>query len=372
MKRRTKILGAVLVVPATAAVAMMAAVRYDAPCRQAEPVADGAPTMLRVTYGCYGSSDVLELVPVPRPVPADDEVLVRVHAASINPQEWHYTTGTPYIMRLSAGLGRPRDGRVGVDFAGTVESVGRGVTRFRPGDPVFGARRGAFAEYVTVREDRIIEPMPDNAGFEEAAVIAVAATTALQAVRDHGRVQPGQRVLINGASGGVGTYAVQIAKALGAHVTGVSSTRNVELVLSLGADRAIDYTRENFTEGADRYDAIIDMVGNHRLRHLRRVLAPDGNVVIVGGPKDDLWLGPVTRAGAGAAYSRFVPQRFAMFIAELRPADLAELRHLMESGQLRSVIDRRFALDEVPAAMDYIAQGRSRGKNVIVVGSGAP
>jgi NADPH:quinone reductase-like Zn-dependent oxidoreductase len=343
-------------------------VSYNASCREAEATTDGSPTMMRITQRCYGSSDVLKLEPAAVPIPGDDEVLVRVLAASINPQEWHFMTGTPRIMRLSSGLGRPSETRLGADFAGTVEAVGRDVTRFEPGDEVFGARRGAFGEYLVVRADRIIEHKPANTSFEEAAAVGVAATTALQAVRDHGRVQAGQRVLINGASGGVGTYAVQIAKALGAHVTGVSSTRNVELVLSLGADRAIDYTREDFTGGDERYDVIIDMVGNHRLRHLRRVLVPDGIVVIVGGPKRDPWLGPMTRVFKASVYSRFVSQRYAFFIAELNGEDLRHLRDLMESGRMRSVIDQRFALAELPAAMDYLEQGRSRGKNVIIIG----
>jgi NADPH:quinone reductase-like Zn-dependent oxidoreductase len=371
MSARRKVLAALFAVPALILAAGAAAFSYDRPCQTRQPAPKGATAMQAVVYGCYGGSWVLNGEAMARPVPAADEVLVRVHAASINPQEWHYMQGRPFIMRLSSGIGRPKARRLGVDFAGTVEAVGADVTRFRPGDAVFGARSGAFAEYVTVREDRIIEPLPAGVTFAEAAGVAVAATTALQAVRDHGRVREGQRVLINGASGGVGSYAVQIAKAYGAHVTGVSSGRNVELVRSLGADHAIDYTREEFTRGTEPYDVIIDMVGNHRLRDLRRVLTPEGSVVVVGGPKDNRWLGPLTRSISAIAYSPFVSQRFVMFIADVRPDDLRHLRELMAAGQLRTVIDRRFAIHGIRAAMDYLEGGRTRGKNIIVIGDAA-
>jgi NADPH:quinone reductase-like Zn-dependent oxidoreductase len=367
MGKGRKFLAALAAIPVIALAVGAAAISRDFSCRESEPVPQGATPMRAVVYGCYGASAVLNVHPVARPVPAADQVLVRVHAASINPQEWHYMQGRPFIMRLSSGIGRPKAGRLGVDFAGTVEAVGDGVTRFRPGDAVFGARSGALAEYVTVRQDRIIEPLPAGATSAEAAAVAVAATTALQAVRDHGRVRAGQRVLINGASGGVGTYAVQIATAYGAEVTGVSSGRNVELVRSLGADHTIDYTREDFTRGSDRYDVIIDMVGNHRLRDLRRVLTPDGAVVIVGGPKDNRWIGPLSRGLLAMAYSPFVSQSFRMFIADLRPADLRQLRQLMEEGQVRTVLDRQFDFDEIREAMDYLEQGRTRGKNIVLL-----
>jgi NADPH:quinone reductase-like Zn-dependent oxidoreductase len=371
MRTRRKIVLAFISIPAIVLAAGAAVISRDLSCREPEPLPEGAAPMRAVVYGCYGGSAVLTVGPVARPVPAADEVLVRVHAASINPQEWHYMQGRPFIMRLSSGIGRPKAGRLGVDFAGTVEAVGAEVTRFHVGDAVFGARSGALAEYVTVRQDRIIEPLPAGATFHEAAAVAVAATTALQGVRDHGRVGAGQRVLINGASGGVGSYAVQIAKAYGAHVTGVSSGRNVELVRSLGADHAIDYTLEDFTRGTERFDVIVDMVGNHRLRDLRRVLTPDGVVVIVGGPKDNRWLGPLERSLVAVAYSPFASQRFATFIAELRPADLRQLRQMMETGQLRSVMDRRFDLEDIRAAMDYLELGRTQGKNVVLIGESA-
>jgi NADPH:quinone reductase-like Zn-dependent oxidoreductase len=352
---------------ATALLGLGILVSHSAPCGPPDPLPEGATPMAAITYHCYGSVEVLRVSQVARPVPADHEVLVRVHAASLNPQEWHYMQGKPYVMRLSAGLGRPRNRRLGGDFAGTVEAVGRSVVGFRPGDEVFGSRWGAFAEYLTVSETRVIAKKPANVSFEEAAGVAVAATTALQAVRDQGRVQPGQRVLINGASGGVGTFAVQLARFHGAHVTGVSSTRNLELVRSLGAHHMIDYTQQDFTHGVERYDVIIDMVGNHPLGALRRVLHPDGTVVIVGGARTDPWLGPLSRGLRALAYSPLVSQRFAMFIAELRPEDLHYLAGLLESGEMRTVIDGRFTLAEVPAGMAYLEQGRTRGKNVILL-----
>jgi NADPH:quinone reductase-like Zn-dependent oxidoreductase len=270
-------------------------------------------------------------------------------------------------MRLSSGIGRPSNPRVGVDFAGTVEAVGEGVQRFRPGDRVFGARSGAFAEYVVVREGGAVVLMPDGVAFDEAAAVPIAAVTALQAVRDAGRVGPGTRVLVNGASGGVGTYAVQVAKALGAHVTGVSSGRNAELVLSLGADRAIDYQAEDFTRGTELYDVIIDNVGNHPLAAYRRVLEPDGTLVMVTGPKRNRWLGPVTRAVWAGVTQPLANRTQVTILGDMNADDLAVLAGMMEDGTLRSVIDRRFALAEVPEAIEYLAQGRTRGKNVIVV-----
>ncbi len=249
----------------------------------------------------YGPPDVLKLEDVEKPVPADDQVLVRVRAASVNPLDWHRMRGTPYVGRAEMGLRKPKNTGLGVDFAGTVESVGRNVTRFRPGDEVFGGRTGAFGQYVTVRQDRAVVPKPANLTFEQAAAVPVAAITALQGLRDVGRLQPGQKVLINGASGGVGTFAVQIAKALGADVTGVCSTRNVELVRSIGADRVVDYTREDFTKSGERYDLILDNVGNHSLSECRRALNPKGRYVMVGGPPGR-WINPLRpRARRGGA-----------------------------------------------------------------------
>jgi NADPH:quinone reductase-like Zn-dependent oxidoreductase len=363
-----RILGISLAVLAVAVLSVMLALSHDSACAAPPSLPEATGRMKAITHRCYGSSEVLKLEDVAIPTPGDDEVLVRVRAASINPLEWYNMQGRPYIMRLSSGLGRPRESRLGVDFAGTVEAVGRNVVRFQPGDEVFGGRTGALAEYVTVRQNRIVERKPANVTFEEAAAVPVAATTALRAVRDKGNLRPGQRVLINGASGGVGTFAVQIAKAFDAHVTGVSSTRNLELVRSLGADQVIDYTKEDFTERSERWDLIIDNVGNHSLRAYRRVLSPDGIVVLVSGPKDDPWLGPMTRMVQGAVFSRFVSQTFSPLLAELTPEDLSVLRDLMESGALRSVIDQRFDVQEVSAGIDYLEKGRTRGKNVILVG----
>jgi NADPH:quinone reductase-like Zn-dependent oxidoreductase len=371
MRRRTKFLGSIVLLLGVAVAALGFALSYDAPCEPAAPAAAAAPTdgalMQAVRCRCYGSTEVLGLEAAPRPEPAADELLVRVHAAGVNPLDWHYMQGQPYIMRLSSGFGRPDDPRVGVDFAGTVEAVGRDVQHFAPGDAVFGGRRGSYAEYLVVRESRALAHKPANVSFEEAAAVPVAGITALQAVRDSGQVGPGKRVLINGASGGVGTYAVQIAKALGAHVTGVSSTRNLELVRSLGADRVIDYTEEDFTRGEERYDVIVDNVGNHPLRAYRRALEPDGILVMVTGPKANRWLGPVTRVVWSKMTGPFVRPTYASLLSDMNPQDLAVLRDMMEAGTLRSVIDRRFALEGAPEAIAYLEQGRTRGKNVIVI-----
>jgi NADPH:quinone reductase-like Zn-dependent oxidoreductase len=253
---------------------------------------------------------------------------------------------------------------MGVDFAGTVEAVGGNVKRFRPGDEVFGGRSGAFAEYVTIREDRALVLKPGNMTFEQAASVPIAAITALQALRDKGKIKSGQKVLINGASGGVGTFAVQIAKSFGAEVTGVCSTRNVEMVRSIGADHVIDYTQEDYTKSGQRYDLIIDNVGNHSLLVNRRVLNPDGIFVIVGGPKGQ-WLGPLMRPIKALILSPFVGQEFVMLLAELRKDDLALLGDLMQAGKLKPVIDRRYRLSEVPAAIRYSEEGHARGKIVV-------
>ncbi len=321
--------------------------------------------MKAIVYCDYGSPDVLKLEDIEKPVPGDDQVLVRVRAAAVNPYDGHYMRGTPLVMRIEAGLRKPKDTRLGVDFAGTVEAVGKNVTEFKPGDEVFGGRAGAFAEYVATAGRRLVKK-PKNMTFEQAASVPIAAITALQALRDHGKVQPGQKVLINGASGGVGTFAVQIAKWLGAHVTGVSSTRNVELVLSLGADQVVDYTREDFTQGAQRYDVIIDMVGNHPLSAYRHVLNPKGIYVMVGGRKGR-WLAPLDRVAQMLVYSAFVDQEMGMMIANISKEDLTILGELMEAGKVTPVIDRRYPLREVPEAIRYLEEGHARGKVVIRV-----
>jgi NADPH:quinone reductase-like Zn-dependent oxidoreductase len=323
--------------------------------------------MKAIVYRCYGSTDVLKLENIPKPVPAEDRVLVKVHAASVNPLDWHYMQGKPYIVRSSSGLGAPKSILMGADFAGTIEAVGKNVKRFKPGDEVFGDRDGAFGEYVSVRENGGIALKPTNMSMEQAAAVPIAGVTALQALRDKGMVRAGQKVLINGASGGVGTFAVQIAKSYGADVTGVCSTKNVEMVQSIGADHVIDYTRADFTTGAVRYDLIIDNVGNHSLGELRRVLSPKGALVVVGGPSDNAWLGPIAGLVKMSVVSLFVSQKQTFMLANANKDDLEVLRDLMQNGKLTPVIDRRYKLSETPAAIAYLEQGHARGKVVIDV-----
>jgi NADPH:quinone reductase-like Zn-dependent oxidoreductase len=365
MTLRNRILTGILVLAALALASLAFAVSHDSPCTEPEALPDGMTPMKAIVQRCYGLADVLKLEEIAKPIAADDEVLVKVHAAAVNPLDWHYMTGKPYIMRMSSGLGTPEDIRRGVDFAGTVEAVGTNVKRFKPGDEVFGGRGGALAEYVTVREDRALARKPANVSFEQAAAIPVAAITALQGLRDKGRLQPGQKVLINGASGGVGTFAVQIAKSFGAEVTGVCSTRNVDLVRSIGADHVIDYTRDDFTKGAQRYDLILDNVGNHALLDTKRALKPGGILVMVGGPKRDPWLGPISRVMQAAVLSPFVSEEMVTFFAELNQDDLDVLGDLVRTDKLTPVIDRRYTLDQVPAAIRYLGTGRARGKVVI-------
>lgn len=339
--------------------------RSDNDCDERATAVPAHP-MKAIVYCDYGPPDVVKLENIEKPTPGDDQVLVRVRAASVNPLDWHYMRGTPYVMRIGTGLRKPKITRLGVDFAGTVEAVGRNVTQFKPGDEVFGGRTGAFAEYVTARAQGLVMK-PENITFEQAASVPIAAITALQAVRDKGKVQPGQKVLINGASGGVGTFAVQIAKSFGAHVTGVCSTRNVEMVRSLGADEVIDYTRQNYTRSGQRYDVIVDMVGNHSLSAHRRLLNPKGIYVIVGGPKGR-WIAPMDRVVKASALSAFGSQEFVMLLAKLNRDDLTILRDLMQTGKVTPVIDRRYSLSEVPEAIRYLETGRARGKVVISVG----
>ena len=364
MKLRYKIANGILIFLAIAIVSLALVLSHNSVCGPAPAVADGTEVMKAIVYRCYGSPDVLEFEDVEKPTPADNEVLVRVHAASVNPLDWHYMRGSPYIMRLAAGLGAPKDSSMGVDFAGTVEAVGKSVTRFKLGDEVFGGRGGAFAEYVIIPEDRALVLKPSNATFEQAASVPVAAITALQALRDKGQLTPGQKVLINGASGGVGTFAVQIAKSFGAEVTGVCSTRNVEMVRSIGADHVIDYTKEDYTESNQQYDLIIDNVGNHSLLANRRVLSPDGIFVVVGGAKGN-WLGPLMRPIKAMILSPFVDQEFVMILARIDKDDLTILGDLIQAGKVTPVIDRRFGLSEVPAAIRYSEEGHARGKIVI-------
>ena len=313
----------------------------------------------------YGPPDVVQITDVEKPVPKDNEVLIEVRAASVNPFDWHLMRGTPYIVRIMAGLLKPKDKRLGVDVAGQVEAVGRNVTQFRPGDEVFGACRGAFAEYACASESALVMK-PDNVTFEQAASAPVAAFTALQGLRDKGQIQPGQKVLINGAAGGVGTFAVQIAKWFGADVTGVCSTRNADMVRSIGADRVIDYTQEDFTKSGQRYDLFFDCVGNHSLLACRRVLNPKGIYIVVGGP-DGRWLGPLARMIKTLVLSRFVSQNLVMFLARRSKEDLTIMHELMKAGKVTPVIDKRYKLSEVPEAIRYLEEGHARGKVVITL-----
>ena len=326
-------------------------------------------TMKAIVYCDYGLADVLKLEDIAKPTPQDDEILVRVRAAAINPLDWHYMRGTPYIMRLGTGLRKPKNVRLGVDYAGTVEAVGRNVTQFKPGDDVFGGQTGALAEYVTVRADRAVVLKPANLTFEQAASVPIAAITALQGLRDSGKIQPGQKVLINGASGGVGTFAVQIAKSFGADVTGVCSTRNLGMVRSIGADHVFDYTKEDFTRSEQRYDLILDNVGNRPLLDIRRIMKPEGRYVLIGGGGPDVgnWIGPLLGPIKALVVSKFVTQEMGMFLAELNKQDLTILSDLMAAGKVTPVIDRRYTLSEVPAAIRYLEEGHARGKVVIAL-----
>src|SRR5213080_5586154 len=332
-----------------------------------------APTnpMKAVVYCNYGVPN-LKFQEIEKPTPADDQLLVRVRAASVNPLDWHFIEGTPYFMRaMGVGLRKPKDTRLGVDFAGTVEAVGKNVTRFKPGDEVFGGRTGAFAEYVCVREARAVATKPASVTFEQAASVPVAGLTALQGLRDKGKVQPGQKVLINGASGGVGTFAVQIAKTFGADVTGVCSTRNLDLVRSLGADHVIDYTKEDFTKSDQRYDVILDNVANHSISEYRRVLTPKGKYIMIGGgsgAKDWQGLfGMMTRPFKAMLLKPFVSQEMGMMLTDPKQNDLVVLADLMQSGKVKPVIDRTYTLEQLPDAVRYVEEGHARGKVVITV-----
>lgn len=367
MKLRYKIAGGTLIVLVVTLASLALAVSYTAECEPAPELSDKTESMKAIVLRCYGSPDVLTFEDVAKPVPGDNDVLVKVHAAAVNPYDWHGMRGSPYFMRLGMGIGKPKDVRIGVDFAGTVEAIGKDVTRFEVGDEVFGGAAGAFAEYVILGEDRGIAHKPANVSFEQAAAMGVAGITALQAVRDKGQVQPGQKVLINGASGGVGTFAVQIAKGLGAEVHGVCSTRNVEMVLSLGADHVFDYKKENYTESDQLYDVIVDMVGNHPVSANRGVLKPAGALVIVGGPKGD-WFGPLANPIKAMLTAPFVDQKLGMFIARFNKEDMATLADLMASGAVTPVIeDRRYALSETADAIRYSEEGHARGKIIITM-----
>ena len=319
--------------------------------------------MKAIVHQQYGAPDLLGFEDVATPVPGDDEVLVRIRAASVNPLDWHTVRGLPYPLRIGNGFTTPKKAVLGIDVAGEVETVGAKVAQLRPGDEVFGVCKGAFAEYACAKEDRLVSK-PARLSFEQAAAIPVAGLTALQGLRDRGRLQRGQSVLIVGASGGVGTFAVQIAKSLGADVTAVCSTRNVDLVRSIGADHVIDYTKQDFTNGGRRYDLIIDMAGTHSLSALRRVLTSQGTCVVVGAPSGR-WIAGPDRFLKALMLSPFVSQRMVAFIASPNKNDLAALKGLIQSGDVTPVIDRTYGLKELPEALRYLEQGHARGKVVI-------
>jgi NADPH:quinone reductase-like Zn-dependent oxidoreductase len=324
--------------------------------------------MKAIAQDLYGPPDVLELRDVPKPIPGDNEVLVRVHAAAVNALDWHYMRGDPYVARLSMGLRAPKVRIRGRDFAGRVEATGGGVERFRVGDEVFGEADGAFAEYVSAPDDAV-DPKPANLTFEQAAAVPLAGGTALMGLRDVARVQPRQRVLINGASGGVGTFAVQIAKSLGAEVTGVCSARNADLVRSIGADHVIDYASEDFTRNGQRYDVVFDLVGNRSLADLRRAVTPAGTLVLSGGGMSEggSFLGPLALFAKSMVLSRFVRQRLLQFTEQPSRENLTSLRELVESGAVTPLIDRTFQLSEVPEAIRYLEVEHAQAKVVITV-----
>ncbi|WP_436925947.1 NAD(P)-dependent alcohol dehydrogenase [Halosimplex amylolyticum] len=321
--------------------------------------------MQAVVQDEYGPPDVLKLRAVEPPVPEDDEVLVRVHAAGANPADSHLMRGDPYFVRLLTGLRAPKNGVPGLDVAGRVEAVGDDVTAFRPGDEVFGEATGSFAEYACAAADELALK-PDSLTYVEAAAVPIAGVTALQGLRDEGRLEAGQRILINGASGGVGTFAVQIATSRGAHVAGVCSTRNVDMVRELGADDVFDYTTEDFTLSGERYDVVFDLVGNRSPRALRRALAPGGTLVLSSGAGGPL-IGPLGTQARALLASLFADHRVAVFIASVNGTDLAALSDLIESGDVTPVVDRTYPLAEAAEAIRYLERGHARGKVVVTV-----
>jgi NADPH:quinone reductase-like Zn-dependent oxidoreductase len=369
VKLRYRIHSVIVILVAGSVLVLALYVSHTSPCGPPPALPAGATPMKAAVRYCYGSPEVVKYGDVARPSAGDRDVLVKVRAASVNPYDYHFMEGTPYLVRMDpeAGFGAPRNPRLGVDFAGTVEAVGKSVTRFKPGDEVFGGGDGAFAQYVVVPEDGRLVPKPGNMSFEQAATVGIAGVTALQALRDSGHLQAGQKVLINGASGGVGTFAVQIAKSMGAEVTGVCSTRTLELVRSIGADHVVDYTREDFTKGAMRYDLIIDNVATHSVLEYRRVLNPKGIYVQIGATDFGNWFGFLKLTLEGVIVAPFVTQKFGMMGAHLERDDLGILATLMQSGKLTPVIDRRYPLSEAGEALGYVEKGHARGKVVLTV-----
>ena len=355
-----------LLVAAVAALAI--ALAHNASPAPAAPLPATAVRMKAIVYREYGGPAVLRLEQIAKPTPAANELLIKVHDAALNPLDFHYMRGSPYIMRMQIGMGAPKSSRIGVDFSGTVEAIGPGVRRFKVGDAIFGTADGALAEYVTSTEVGLALK-PDNISFAQAAGVPVAGVTALQGLRDYAHVGPGMKVLVNGASGGVGTFAVQIARSLGAEVTAVCSTRNLELVRSLGASRVIDYTREDFTRDSERYDVVFDAVNNRALRDYERILVPKGIVVLVGaGPSIEPWLGPLEGMIKVRLMTPFLHHPFVSFFADAnRTADLDTLGELMRTGKVVPVVDRTYPLADASAGMTYLEAGHARGKVIIAM-----
>lgn len=326
----------------------------------------GTATMRAITYDTYGSADVLAMSEVSRPTPGDNEVLLRVHAAGVERGAWHMMTGKPYLGRLAFGLRAPKRQVLGIEVAGTVEAVGSAVTRFAVGHEVYGFAKGSFAEYTAAEEDKLA-PKPANLSFEQAAAVPVSGVTAMQALIDGGRLQSGQTVLVIGASGGVGSYAVQIANALGAEVTGVASTKKLDLVRSLGADHVLDYTCEDFADGRQRYDLVIDLAGNPTLSRLRRALTPTGTAVITGGEEGGSFSGGMNRQLRALALSPLLRQRLTMFIAKPRSSDLEKLTDLIDTGLLTPSLERTYPLEKTADAVRHLEAGNARGKVAISI-----
>ena len=368
-KLRRRILWSLLGIFALAVAAFAIALSHESACGPGPVLAPGTPGMKAVVRRCYGGPEVLAIEEIEKPEAKDGRVLVKVHAASVNPADWHFVRGVPYIIRLDFGFGAPKNPRVGIDFAGTVEAVGKNVTMFTPGDEVFGGGNGALAEYITIAESGNLALKPPELSFVAAAAVNVAGLTALQTLRDRAAVRPGQKILINGASGGVGTFAVQIAKWLGAEVTGVCSTRNVELVRSLGADHVVDYTREDFTAAKEAYDVVMDNVANRDVLEVRRALKPEGKLILIGGggPEANPWIGAFKAPIAALVVSWFVDQDMGMFVSHHSAEDLAILAGLMRDGVIRPVIDRTYPFAEAADAMRYLESGRARGKVVVTM-----
>lgn len=356
------ILGLIVIGVAGLAIALS----HNSPCAPA-PAAILKEPMKAAVNRCYGTPDVVKVESIERPVPEDHGVLVKVHASSVNPLDWHYLLGEPYLMRAGSGWGSPNDVFLGTDFAGTVVAVGKLVTKFKVGDEVYGGGDGAFAEYLRIPESSAIALKPSNMSFEEAAAVPVAGITALQALRDHGHVQAGQKVLINGAGGGVGSFAVQVAKALGATVTAVTNTGSLSLVQSLGADHVIDYTREDFTQGTAQYDVIFDLSGNRPLSAYRRVMPATGIYILGGDTSKGAWLGPLASFGKTVIVARFVKQTLTPIMANLDQADLVALADMIRGGKIKAAIDRRYRLDQVAEAIRYQEAGHARGKVIVTM-----